>query len=82
MLTAIVRRGVESGEFRTVDPEMAARSVMAPMLLAVIWRHTFERHGAPHLDPAALVRQHRDILLNGLVAQSPPKAPRARRRAS
>jgi AcrR family transcriptional regulator len=81
VLTAIVRRGVESGEFRAVDPEMAARSVMAPMLLAVIWRHTFERHGAPHLDPAALIRQHRDILLNGLVAQMPPKAPRARRRA-
>ena len=82
VLTAIVRRGVESGEFRAVVPEMAAHSVMAPMLLAVIWRHTFERHGAPHLDPAALIRQHRDILLNGLAVQRPLKAPRAGRRAS
>ena len=65
-LAALVRRGVESGEFRTVDPQLAARTIIAPMLLAVIWRHTFARHDKGRFDPAALLRQHRDILLHGL----------------
>ena len=65
-LSALVRRGVESGEFRPVDPQLAARSIIAPMLLAVIWRHTFARHDKGRFDPAALIGQHRDILLHGL----------------
>src|SRR5215510_12594757 len=32
-LSGLVRRGVESGEFRRVDPELAARSIIAPLLL-------------------------------------------------
>jgi AcrR family transcriptional regulator len=67
-LTALVRRGIESGEFRQVDPDLTAKSIMAPLLLAVIWRHTFARHAATPFDPDALIRQHRDILLHGLAA--------------
>lgn len=76
-LTALVRRGIESGEFRAVDPDLTARSIIAPLLLAVIWRHTFARHAATPSDPDALIRQHRDILLHGLA-----KPARRKRRSS
>jgi AcrR family transcriptional regulator len=76
-LAALIRRGIESGEFRQVDPDLTARSIIAPLLLAVIWRHTFARHAASPSDPAALIRQHRDILLHGLVASA-----RRKRRSS
>jgi AcrR family transcriptional regulator len=66
-LTALVRRGIESGEFRPVDPDLAAKSIVAPLILSVIWRHTFARHAAGSFEPDALIRQHRDMLLNGLV---------------
>jgi AcrR family transcriptional regulator len=67
-LAGLVRRGIESGEFRRVDPELTARTIIAPLLLAVIWRHTFAQHDSGRFDPDALIRQHRDILLHGLAA--------------
>lgn len=66
-LTALIRRGIESGEFRPVDPDLAAKSLIAPLILSVIWRHTFARHAASSFEPAALIQQHRDMLLHGLV---------------
>ena len=80
-LAALVRRGVESGEFRRADPDLAARTIIAPLLLAVIWRHTFARHDSSPHHPDALIRQHRDILLHGLVAP-PSRAPARRKRRS
>jgi AcrR family transcriptional regulator len=81
-LTGLVRRGVESGEFRRVDPGLADRSIIAPLLLMTIWRHTFARFVPEPFDPAALVRQHRDILLHGLAAPVPGAPGRRKRRSS
>jgi AcrR family transcriptional regulator len=77
-LTALIRRGIDSGEFRAVDPTAAARLLVAPFLMAVIWRHTFAQHEAGAFNPDALIDQHRDILLGGLVAAKRP-ARRGRR---
>jgi len=81
-LAGLVRRGIESGEFRRVDPDLAARSIIAPLLLAVIWRHTFARYDSGRFDPDALIRQHRDILLHGLAASASGAAARRKRRSS
>ena len=81
-LAGLVGRGVESGEFRKVNPELAAKSIIAPLLLAVIWRHTFARHDSKRFDPAALIRQHRDVLLHGLAGPASPPGTRRKRRPS
>ncbi|HKP27349.1 MAG TPA: TetR family transcriptional regulator [Dongiaceae bacterium] len=81
-LTGLIRRGVESGEFRKVDPDLAAKSIIAPFLLSVIWRHTFARYDSGRLDPDALIRQHRDILLHGLATPAAEPAVRRKRRSS
>jgi AcrR family transcriptional regulator len=81
-LTGLIRRGIESGEFRKVDPELAAKSIIAPFLLSVIWRHTFARYDSGRFDPDALIRQHRDILLHGLAAPEGGAEKRRKRRSS
>jgi len=81
-LAALVRRGIESGEFRRVDPELTARTIIAPLLLAVIWRHTFAQHDSGHFEPDALIRQHRDILLHGLAAPASGATARRKGRSS
>jgi hypothetical protein len=81
-LAALVRRGVESGEFRRTDPDLAARTIIAPRLLSVIWRHTFARHDSSPYHPDALIRQHRDILLHGLAAPASGATGRRKRRSS
>jgi AcrR family transcriptional regulator len=81
-LTGLIRRGVDGGEFRKVDPELAAKSIIAPFLLAVIWQHTFARHDSKRFDSDALIRQHRDILLHGLAKPESDGVPRRKRRSS
>ncbi|WP_119299736.1 TetR/AcrR family transcriptional regulator [Dongia deserti] len=76
-LTALVRRGIDGGEFRQVDPDLTAKCIVAPLILSVIWRHTFARHAPSPFAPDALIRQHRDILLRGLATPA-----RRKRRSS
>jgi AcrR family transcriptional regulator len=67
-ITAILRRGIRRGEFRRVDPDMAFLTVIAPVLIAMVWKLTFERHDGKPLDIAALARTHSTILLDGLLS--------------
>jgi AcrR family transcriptional regulator len=66
LLASIVRRGVEAGEFRPTDPLLAARLVIAPLLLSAIWKTCFARHDAKPFDPAPLLHLHVDTLIRGL----------------
>lgn len=69
LIVAILRRGMRRGEFRRVDPEAAFYSVIAPLLIAVLWKQTFERHDVKPLDIDALCRTHSAILLAGLARE-------------
>ena len=62
----LIRRGVETGEFRAVDPKLAVKSMVAPVLLAAIWRTVFEPIGADKLDVEAFIRHSQETLLRGL----------------
>ncbi|MCW3847860.1 TetR/AcrR family transcriptional regulator [Sphingomonas sp. LB-2] len=68
LIESIIARGVASGEFRAVDPAMAARSVAGGVLIGALWRTVLEPAGAPPLDVRALAASHADILLHGLIA--------------
>jgi AcrR family transcriptional regulator len=79
--TALVRKllqtGVERGEFRPASLEHAAICVIAPMILSMLWQHSFERHAGHPLDAAALCRTHLELLLRGLTqAERAAEAPR------
>lgn len=75
LVERLIGDAVASGELRPVDPALAARCVVAPMLLAALWRSALEPLGAEPLDPRALARQHARILLDGLRAGPPTAAP-------
>lgn len=63
---AIIRRGVERGEFRAVDPHLAVRGMVASILFTAIWRSVFEPLGAETLDVEAFIEHQQDMLLRGL----------------
>jgi AcrR family transcriptional regulator len=73
-LIEFIARGIETGEFRAVDPWETAKLVIAPFLLTAIWRRTFEGLDDRPFDAAALMRQHTDFLLRGLAPDSAPPA--------
>ena len=66
LFEGLIRRGIQSGEFRAVDPVLTARLMIGPMLLAIIWKTVFEPIGAEALDIEAYAAQHADIFLKGM----------------
>jgi AcrR family transcriptional regulator len=72
----VIERGVAAGELQPVDTENTVTCIVAPLLVAALWRHSFERHAGRDLDLDALCRAELDLLRRGLTAG--PKAQRAR----
>jgi AcrR family transcriptional regulator len=68
LIGTILRRGIGRGEFRPIDADRAVFCVIAPMLLAALWKNSLEPHDHAPLDTPALARVHLDLLLRGLEA--------------
>lgn len=68
LLAGILRRGADRGEFRPIDPVVAARLFVAPVLLTAIWRTTFAPlEGAEgRFDPDALLNLHAEMFMRAL----------------
>jgi hypothetical protein len=74
LFRGVIERGVAAGEFRPVDAESVVVCVLAPLLLAALWRHSFERSSGHSLDIDALCRAQLDLLRCGLAAKHDDKA--------
>jgi AcrR family transcriptional regulator len=69
LIATILRRGIARGEFRAIDVDHAVFCVIAPLLIAALWKNSLEPHDqAGPLGVQALVRAHLDLLLRGLEA--------------
>jgi len=66
LMSGIIRRGIERGEFRKIEPQHAARLCVAPILIIVLWRTTFARFDAEPYDYQGLIDAHLQTLLKGL----------------
>jgi AcrR family transcriptional regulator len=66
LMSGVIARGMELGEFRKVAPEHVARICIAPILLAAFWRTTFAQFDSEPYDYQGLIETHIDTLLRGL----------------
>ncbi len=69
LMTSVITRGQERGEVRAGDPRFYALTIIGPLLAAVIFRETFVPAGAKPFDIPALMQQHLDTVLPGLLMQ-------------
>lgn len=76
LIAAILRRGIERGEFRAIDVDHAVHCVVGPMLLTALWKHSLGPYDDRPMDAAGVCRAHLDLLLHGLQAQGPASAAR------
>lgn len=69
LIKRIMRRGVERGEFRPLDLDLAVHCVVAPMMFLMIWKHSLGGC-MPHgdFDPEAFIAVQVENLLHGLCA--------------
>jgi AcrR family transcriptional regulator len=68
VVVGLLEQGARTGEFRPVDTEYAWRIVIAPLLLAIIWKHSFQACEAQPMDFARHLEAHLDLLFDGLTA--------------
>lgn len=63
VLAALLRRGIDNGEFRLVEVDPTVRLIVAPLLMSAVWRTSFDGvDGEPPLDVTALMEIHIDNL--------------------
>lgn len=65
----IVRRGIERGEFRAVDVPSAVLSIILPMIMLCLHKHSLGAcvPTSNEVDPHVFIRQHVDLVLKGLL---------------
>jgi AcrR family transcriptional regulator len=57
------------GEVRPGDPQLYVFSLAGPVLLGVLWREVFEPTGVKPLDLKALLAQHAEVALRGMLLE-------------
>lgn len=68
-VTELVSQGIAAGEFRVVDPGLAARLLLDPLIMHAIWRHSLGRYEPGAVDSRAFLDTHLDIFLRGIAAK-------------
>ena len=68
-VAGLIARGQASGELRAADPNLAARIMVAPVVVSALWQAVFGRTGDPQPDVQALVALHVEGLWRALRAE-------------
>jgi len=72
LVAGIIARGIAAGEFRPVDPPLAARLFFAPVILAVLWQSVFVPVEAEPFRAEPLIALHLDLFLRALAPDGAP----------
>jgi AcrR family transcriptional regulator len=70
LLGGIIQRGIASGEFRPVPVDVAVHSLVFPMIMVCLHKHSISACPAAHwaIDGRDFIAQHVDLVLGGLMA--------------
>ena len=66
LIGSALKRGMERGEFRSMDVETTVDVVIAPILMLLIWRYSMNCCQNGESDPQTYLRIHMDLLKQGL----------------
>lgn len=74
MIRRLLERGVARGEFRRIDTANATSVVIAPVLMLMMWKHSFTACHPEPIAPRPYLECVIDLLLNGMAAALPASA--------
>jgi AcrR family transcriptional regulator len=74
IIGAVLRKGMHDGELRTVDFEAAVHSLLLPMVMLCVHKHSFGALSQAFslIEPREFIVQHLDLVLRGLELPSAP----------
>ena len=73
LIGGLLRKGIASGEFRAVDVEAAVHSLLLPMVMLCVHKHSLGACAPVESlrEPRRFVQQHVDLVVRGLLAAAP-----------
>jgi len=79
LVSGALQRGIDRGEFRAVPVREAAHTLIAPMLLQALHRHSVGAcmHTGLEMSPTRLIDTQIDLMLRGLQTTAPATTPAA-----
>ena len=66
LFTRALELGVAAGEFRPLDLDYAVQVLLGPLILKVLWRHSFAPCMPKDLDPERYLAMCVDVFLDGV----------------
>ncbi len=85
LVSGLLRRGIERGEFAPVDVAFATHSMLMPMILLCVHKHSFAACGIGKeldVDPVAFMQSHFRLIFTGLQVRPAESGSPAARSAS
>lgn len=70
MIARMLQRGIERGEFRNIDVTNAMSVVCAPMIMLMMWKHSFSNCRPEPISPESYLNSFIDLFLNGVLNDS------------
>jgi TetR/AcrR family transcriptional regulator len=71
LIADVVLQGMDCGEFRQMDPDVVAHSLLLPMFMLCLQRHVIDRGAlADRCPDEGFISQHVDVVLQGLCRDS------------
>jgi hypothetical protein len=67
MVKGMLERGIARGEFRPLDTVHAVDVVIAPMIMLMMWKHSFGACSVDQIDPQKYLECYSDLWLLGLL---------------
>jgi len=74
MIARVLERGVKRGEFRAADIQNAPRVICAPMIMLMMWNHSFVNCRTEPISVEAYLGSFVDLFLHGILARQTPPA--------
>jgi AcrR family transcriptional regulator len=71
VIKRVLERGMARGELRKLDAEQVTQVIVAPVMMLMLWKHSFASCQSKPISPVAYLNTFIDVLLAGLLA---PKA--------
>jgi AcrR family transcriptional regulator len=73
LIIRMLERGIARGEFRPLDTRQVKQVVVAPVLMLMLWKHSFAICNIEAIDPRAYLETTIDLLCNGMLARPAEK---------
>jgi len=77
LLSRVIQRGIDLGEFRPVPVEQAVRLAIAPILLGAVMKHSFHACSGEEVDARENLGLHLELFLRGIEKVPDAEVPNA-----